>query len=116
MKPFVFQARQDAYLEVLKWGLLAVREAAYGGHTTLCEIEADHIHNIPSLLTEYDMEGRHAHYLWTERMYYLDRLKQLEDEPYLHQRYRDFRAPWKVLEALHKERKPESYEQDSPAR
>lgn len=42
MEPAVMQARQESYLQILKWGLLAIREAAYVGKTKLCEIEADH--------------------------------------------------------------------------
>lgn len=99
MKPFVFQARQQAYAEILRWGLLAIREAAYAGKTKLCEIEADHIHNLPDLLNEAN-EARHHCYIGQERSYYVDRLKELGDEEYLAERTRFYGEPWKVLAAL----------------
>ena len=99
MKPFVSQARQQAYAEILRWGLLAIREAAYAGKTKLCEIEADHIHNLPDLLNEPN-EARHHCYIGQERSYYLDRLKELGDQEYLAERTRFYGEPWKVLAAL----------------
>jgi hypothetical protein len=99
VKPFVFQARQQAYAEILRWGLLAIREAAYAGKTKLCEIESDHIHNLPDLLNEAN-EARHHCYIGQERSYYVDRLKELGDEEYLAERTRIYGEPWKVLAAL----------------
>jgi hypothetical protein len=99
MKPFVMQARQQAYAEILRWGLLAIREAAYAGKTKLCEIEADHIHNLPSLLDEPN-EARHHCYVVQERAYYLDRLGQVGDAEYAANRKRYYEQPWKVLTAL----------------
>ena len=99
MKPFVMQARQQAYAEILRWGLLAIREAAYAGKTKVCEIEADHIHNLPSLLDEPN-EARHHFYIGQERDYYLDRLEQFTDAQYAAERKRFYEQPWKVLAAL----------------
>lgn len=99
MKPFVMQARQQAYAEILRWGLLAIREAAYAGKTTVCEVEADHFHNLPSLLDEPN-EARHHCYIGQERSYYLERVDQLGDAEYAAERRRFYEQPWKVLAAL----------------
>ena len=99
MKPFVMQARQQAYAEILRWGLLAIREAAYAGKIRVCEIEADHVHNLPSLLDEPN-EARHHCYIRQERSYYLERLSQLADAEYVAERKRLYEQPWKVLAAL----------------
>lgn len=39
--------------EILKIGLLNVRVAAAKGDTQRCHIEADHVHNLPSLIRDY---------------------------------------------------------------
>jgi hypothetical protein len=99
MKPFVIQARQQAYAEILRWGLLAIREGAFAGKSKLCEIEADHIHNLPSLLDEPN-EARHHCYIGQERSYYLERLEKLGDAGYAADRKNLYEQPWKVLAAL----------------
>jgi hypothetical protein len=70
------QTRQQAYATLLHHGLIAIRSFAWDGRVKLCEIEADHLHNIPSLLEESN-EARHRYYLEAERTSYLDRLKGL---------------------------------------
>ncbi len=72
----IIQPREQAYLEILDRGLVRLRNCAYGKQTDLCEIEADHLHNIPSLLHE-DNEHRHAYYIMQERGLYLERLRKL---------------------------------------
>ncbi len=93
------QARRQAYVEILRWGLLAIREAAHSGKTKVCEIEADHIHNLPSLLDEPN-KARHHCYIGQERSYYLKCLEKLDDAEYAIERKRCYSGPWKVLAAL----------------
>jgi hypothetical protein len=90
---------RDSSLIRIRWGLLAIREAAYAGKPKVCEIEADHIHNLPSLLDEPN-EARHHYYIAQERPYYLKRLGQLADPDYADERKRFYEQPWKVLAAL----------------
>jgi len=90
------QARNQAYLEILKWGLLAIREAAFTGKTKLCEIEADHIHNLPSLLNDAN-EKRHHCYIVPERKYYLEQLERYGEVEYLEKQMRSYKEPWTVL-------------------
>jgi hypothetical protein len=99
MKPFVMGARHQAYAEILQWGLLAIREAAHVGKFRICEIEADHIHNLPSLLDEAN-EARHHCYIVNERKFYLEQLDRLGDPEYLEERKSRYKDPWKVLMAL----------------
>ena len=48
----VIQPREQAYLDLLHRGLVKVRDFAWDGQMELCRIEADHLHNIPTLLGE----------------------------------------------------------------
>jgi hypothetical protein len=95
----VKQARQQAYLELLERGLVAIRNHAHGGETALCAIEADHIHNLPSLFKETN-EARHRFYIIQVRSLYLDRLKQLGAADYLQDRAIWYRGPWKALASI----------------
>lgn len=91
------QIRNDAYREILHWGLLAIRDwAAHHGNAKLAELEADHIHNLPSLIDEAN-EARHLCYIGQELQFYRERLDKLA-----HPKYREFvlaqyLQPWKVL-------------------
>jgi hypothetical protein len=49
-------------LELLKLGTLRIRALGWSGDATRCAVEADHIHNLPSLLTDYSPEG--LSYYW----------------------------------------------------
>ena len=77
----------------------AIREAARAGKTAVCEIEADHIHNLPSLLHEAN-EARHHCYIVPERKYYIARLEEHGDADYAEQQLRQYKDPWKVLMTL----------------
>ena len=99
MEPAVMQARQQAYLEILKWGLLAIRASAYDGKSQLCEAEADHLHNLPSLFEEHN-EKRHHCYIVPERKEYLAKLERLGEDEYLVQQTRWYAQPWRVLMEL----------------
>jgi hypothetical protein len=91
--------RQRAYLQVLEHGLVAIRNCAHRGQIALCEIEADHVHNIPSLLGESN-ELRHRYYILQERGLYLDRLRKLEASEYLEDRAIWYAEPWRVLASI----------------
>ena len=88
--------RDQAYLNLLHWGLMMVRDSACGGQTDLCRIESDHIHNIPSLFGESN-ELRHVYYIEQERGLYLERLAAQGAAEYADDaksRYAEF---WRVL-------------------
>jgi hypothetical protein len=90
------KARERAYLDLLDHGLVMVRNFAYGGHLDLCRIEADHLHNIPSLLGESN-EHRHVYYIVQERGLYLQRLRELGATEYLETVSIWYSEPWQVL-------------------
>jgi hypothetical protein len=100
MKPFNMQIRNDAYREILQWGLLAIRNwAANKEHVKLVEIEADHIHNLPSLIDEGN-EARHVCYIEQERELYLERLEKetcIEYKQFILARYTQ---PWEILKRI----------------
>jgi hypothetical protein len=60
IEPEVLEARQQAYLEILRWAHPAIRDAAYTGKAKRCEIEADHIHNLPSLFNDPNEKRHHC--------------------------------------------------------
>ena len=67
------RTRDEVYRDILGFGLLHVRNAAYSGDAHTCEIEADHLHNLPSLIGEPN-ELRHRYYYDNERTLYLERM------------------------------------------
>ena len=93
------ETRADAYLRILHLGLLLIREEARAGNARLCEIEADHLHNLPTLLHEPN-DARHQYYIHEERSLYLHRLIELNDPECTAQRKRLYEEPWKVLTDL----------------
>jgi hypothetical protein len=83
-------------LDLLHRGLVLLRNSAHLGQTALCRIEADHLHNIPTLLGETN-EHRHVYYIKQERGLYLERLRELEATEYLEQVGIWYSEPWWVL-------------------
>lgn len=90
--------REQAYLDLLARGLVLLRNYAHGGNTELCRIEADHLHNIPTLLHEAN-ENRHEYYIRGERQFYLQRLRNLVATEYFEQVGVWYSEPWRVLAA-----------------
>jgi hypothetical protein len=88
--------RERAYLDLLQHGLVLVRNFAYGGQLELCRIEADHLHNVPTLLGETN-EHRHVYYIVQERGLYLERLRELGATEYLKRVSIWYAEPWRVL-------------------
>jgi hypothetical protein len=46
----------DVVLQILRIGLLHIRESGWQNDAVACAAQADHLHNIPSLLTDYSPE------------------------------------------------------------
>jgi hypothetical protein len=88
--------RDEAYLGLLHRGLVLLRNYAGAGRVELCRIEADHLHNVPTLLFEDD-EQRHVYYLTQERGLYLDRLRALGAAEYLEEAAIWYAEPWRAL-------------------
>jgi hypothetical protein len=92
----VATARERAYLDLLHRGLVMARNFAHSGQIDLCRIEADHLHNIPTLLGERN-EHRHVYYIVQERGLYLQRLRELDSTEYLEAVSIWYSEPWRVL-------------------
>ena len=67
------RTRDEVYRDILHFGLLHIRNAGYSGDARSCEIEADHLHDLPSLIGE-ENELRHQYYYDQERTLYLERM------------------------------------------
>ena len=90
--------RDEIYIQILHHGLLRLRDAAASGHIHHCSVEAEHLHNIPSLIGETN-EQRHLYYLGQERCYYLERIdRSLPGLDFTLSRYVEL---WERLAKLH---------------
>ncbi len=58
--------------EILGVGLLRIRSAGSAGDAGRCAVEADHIHNLPSLLADYSID-RLRYYWEAERPTFISR-------------------------------------------
>jgi len=56
----------DILAEIMTTGILNIRALGWSGRVDRCAVEADHIHNLPRLLTEYS-PGLIAYYWNAER-------------------------------------------------
>jgi hypothetical protein len=65
--------RDQIYVEILHAGLIALKNASYGGDVEYWKVESDHLHNLPSLIGESN-ELRHDYYFDKERTLYLERV------------------------------------------
>jgi hypothetical protein len=99
MGPDVAQSRDRAYLELLHHGLVLLRNLAHAGQLELCRIEADHLHNLPTLVGESN-EYRHEYYLRDERGLYLQRLRESGAVEHLHRAAVWYSDAWRVLASV----------------
>ena len=89
--------RDEIYLTILNLGLHRIRGAASRGDFKHCEIESDHLHNLPRYVAEGE-DAQHAYYYVKERPYYLHRVDQasVENEHLLE----TYQKLWAELEGL----------------
>lgn len=92
------QSRDQAYLELLHYGLVLLRNFARGGRLEFCPVEAEHLHEIPTLIGDPN-DNRHEYYLCGTRGLYLRQLRELGDAAYLEQVAIWYTRPWRVLAA-----------------
>ena len=60
----------EVLLEILKHGLLRIRQAGAAGESRCCAVEADHLHDLPELLNAYSPELL-RHYWEVQRPSYM---------------------------------------------
>jgi hypothetical protein len=92
----VLDPRDRAYLDLLHHGLVLLRNSAHCGRLDLCRIEAEHLHEIPTLIGETN-EHRHLYYLRGTRGLYLQNLRELCAVEYLERMAVWYAEPWRVL-------------------
>ncbi len=61
----------DIILEILQAGLLRARAASWASDLRRCELETDHLHNLPELLKNYSPE-RLRYYWEAERASFIE--------------------------------------------
>jgi hypothetical protein len=76
--------------------LVLLRNFACGGRLGFCPVEAEHLHEIPTLIDEPN-EQRHLYYVQGTRGLYLQQLRELGDAMYLEQVSVWYAGPWQVL-------------------
>ena len=67
--------RNELYLLILKWGLHRIRDAGHAGDHRHCDVEADHLHNVPSYVGGGDA-ANHLYYLTKEVPFYISKIDQ----------------------------------------
>lgn len=96
MKDFIM-SRYEIYCLILERGLFNIRLAASSGDIKQCFAEADHLHNMPALLMDFENEELHHFYFDTMRPSYLSLSKPEWASMYTHL--------WKSLEELNNNNK-----------
>lgn len=66
----------DAVLQILSTAILSIRFASWSGDARYAAVEANHIHNLPSLLRRYHPD-KLDYYLTVARPSYLEELQEL---------------------------------------
>lgn len=94
------KSRQEIYLEILYKGLVQIRSAARAGDAAQCNVDADHLHNIPALLKNLDKEELHDYYWRAMRPSYI----QMSKPEYA----KTFEQLWQELEEASKREKEEA--------
>lgn len=80
----------EILLAILQTGLLRIRALAWSDDSRRCAVEADHLHNLPSLLTNYSVDL--LQYYWNvERTSFMSQNAE-EEAP-------GFEPHWKRLES-----------------
>jgi hypothetical protein len=83
-------------LDLLNQGILRIRSLAWGKDSEWCAIEADHVHNLPSLLLNYSDE-RLKYYWKVERVCFL---RQMTSDERRLKSLTDFESLWLRLAPL----------------
>lgn len=94
-----FPPRDRAYFDLLHRGLVLLRNIAHSGNVDLCRVEAEHLHEMPTLIGEGN-ESRHEYYLRATRERYLQQLRELQATDYLEQVAIWYEGPWQVLDSV----------------
>jgi len=61
---------RGALLEILTHGLLRIRVSGWNGQADRCAVEADHLHNIPGILRDFNI-GELTYYWDATRVWFM---------------------------------------------
>ncbi|HEY2414246.1 MAG TPA: hypothetical protein VGI40_18525 [Pirellulaceae bacterium] len=68
------------YAQLLQVGFIVLRQAVWSDNQEWARMEVQHLHNIPSLINESNVE-RHRYFWDQERQMYLEWVNRVGDEP-----------------------------------
>jgi hypothetical protein len=57
------------YVEILKFGIVSIRNASHGGDLEYCGVESEHLHEIPNLIGSDHMPSHVYHATGCRRLY-----------------------------------------------
>ena len=87
----------DALTSILRESILLIRMAGNGDDADYCAVEANHIHNLPSLLRCYDRLKLQRYRVWAQTDYTSDFHKRFQQPPTM------FMPHWQQLEEFLRE-------------
>jgi hypothetical protein len=93
------KALDTLYWSILQSGLINIRTAAEQGDLARCRAEADHIHNIPSLIGEENWY-RHFYYADQERRAYIQWLVSSGRNELREHALLVFGTPWREMDRI----------------
>lgn len=71
----------DAITSILRESILLIRAAANAGDIDYCGVEANHIHNLPSLLRNFDRAKLERYVTWARTGYHDEFRRRFDREP-----------------------------------
>ena len=96
-EPKIMTDRDEIYIQILEYGLIALKNAAITGNVKYWATEAEHLHNVPSLIGDSN-EFRHRYYFDQERVAYLESVdRSIPEIQFTLRRYDEL---WAELEPL----------------
>ena len=102
---------RDAVVEILQYGLIAIRNHARA-NPRYASVEADHLHNLPSLLKAPSVDAL-RYYFEAERPEYLAAVEPLGEEVgYVARSF--YAGPWRVIEEQLKNTTNKALENKAP--
>ena len=95
----IFSERDETYKQILHHGMHHLQELLLRSEWELAALEVEHLHNVPSLIAEPNLE-RHKYYFYKEKVFYQTMLQTKGGET--HKRFvKIFYEPnWKALQSL----------------
>lgn len=83
----------DALTSILRESILLIRMAGSADDADYCAVEANHIHNLPSILRNYDPAKLESYLAWAQTVYASDFQKRFHRMPTM------FMSQWQQLES-----------------